>query len=265
MGRAISVINATTATWAHLDYLGAMERLQNTSDPFLGNITTEHVQLCPQNANINSLDTIGLLAEKYPDTQFRLHADVKLKGRFTKADLCWFKKENISNWQCIADVSNMLKAPCYSLHAGERKECSLEKLFDNYFQLQELFDCPIAIEGHYPASNDMWLLSKWQEHEELLKHDDICYVIDLSHLNIIANRYGWQDDLVRELISDKRCLEIHVSANEGKADSHQPIEVKPYWYEFLTIANTEAEIFYEGNHSIIELRETNPEFFRRRK
>lgn len=257
-------INATTATWAHLNYQNAMINLQNTNDPFLGKIVTNHVQLCPQNAGFNTLESIVELADQHQDTQFRLHADVKVKGRFTKADLCWYTTEHISNWRCIAEVSNTIKAPCYSLHAGERKGCDLNTLFDKYQQLQELFDCPVAIEGHYPAQNDMWLLSNWEEHEQLLKRDDIFYVIDLSHLNIIGTRHGWDDELVKLLISNKRCLEVHVSFNTGHADSHQPIQKEPDWWKFMQYKNPEAEVFYEGNHSMIYLRENNPAFFNRK-
>lgn len=256
------IVNATTATWAHLSYSDAMLRLADTSDPFIGKISTAHVQLCPQNAGFNTKEQILELADAYKDTQFRLHADVKVAGRFTKADLCWYNEENIKNWKCIADISNELKAPCYSLHAGERKECTLEQLFDKYNRIQELFDAPVAIEGHYPASNNMWLLSDWEEYR-LLFAKDINFVVDLSHFNIIARRHGWDDELVEALITSPKCLEIHVSDNSGVNDSHQPIENEPIWWKYLK--NSTADVFYEGNHSIIELREKNPEFFNRKR
>lgn len=252
------MINATTATWGHLPYKDAMERLQDTVDPFLGKISTKHVQLCPQNPGMNNINSLLELKDLYPDTSFRLHADVKVIGRVSKADLCWYTKVHNSNWTCIAAASNALQAPCYSLHAGERN-CTFNELLEKYYQLQELFDCPIAIEGHYPAGNNRYHLATWEDHEILL-NSGAKFVVDLSHFNIIATRYGWQDDLVYAMLQHENCLEVHVSSNGGKVDAHEPLLKEPYWWKYMS--NVKADIFYEGNHSIIELRKNNPNFGR---
>lgn len=256
---SISPIYATTATWGHLSYQDAITRLESTYDAFLGHISIDHVQLCPQNPSFNNLETILKLQAKYPNTKFRLHADVKVVGRTSKADLCWFDENNICNWKCIADISNALNAPCYSLHAGERV-CTIDELFVKYHQLQQLFDCPIAIEGHYP-NNGRYLLQNWEEHRILLDAD-IGFVVDLSHFNIIARKYGWDENLVIDMLTSKNCLEVHVSGNQGYTDSHEVFVEEPVWWKYLK--ETKADIFYEGNHSIIELREKHPERFKRK-
>lgn len=254
-------VNATTATWAHVTYKEALERLKTTVDPFIGEISLDHVQLCPQNAGFNDLNSILQLVDLYPETKFRLHADVKVVGRNSKADLVYFNKDNIKNWECIANISNTIKAKCYSLHAGFR-ESTFDELIDKYHQLQELFDCPVAIEGHYPAGSNRYHLADWDDHEQLFL-SGAKYVVDLSHFNIIATRFGWNDDLINAMITHENCLEIHVSANTGRVDAHEPIESEPVWWKYLS--NTTADVFYEGNHSIIELRNTNPDFFKRKK
>jgi len=251
-------IYATSATWAHLTYTEALNRLESTADPFLGAISMDKVQLCPQNQGFNDLASIMRLVESYPDTKFRLHADVKVVGRKSKADLCWYDEQNISNWKCIADISNAIKAECYSMHAGEAV-CTLDEMFLKHEQLQKLFNCPVAIEGHYPTGKK-YLLHNWDEHRILLE-SGIGFVVDLSHFNIIAKRYGWDENLVIDMLSNKNCLEVHVSDNEGITDSHQPIQTEPYWWKF--VKHTTADIFYEGNHSIIELRKNNPNWYRK--
>lgn len=251
-------IYATSATWAHLSYQEALKRLESTYDPFLGHISMGHVQLCPQNQGFNDISSIMKLLQAYPNTRFRLHADVKVVGRKSKADLCWFDEENNDNWKCIANISNAINAPCYSLHAG-KNVCSLDELFIKHELLQKLFDCPVAIEGHYPHGSK-YLLQDWEEHRILLE-SGIGFVVDLSHFNIIAKRYGWDENLVIDMLSSKNCLEVHLSHNEGRVDSHNIIEEEPYWWKFIELINT--DIFYEGNHSIIELRQNNPTWFKR--
>ena len=78
---------------AHLSYQEALKRLESTYDPFLGHISMGHVQLCPQNQGFNDISSIMKLLQAYPNTCFRLHADVKVVGRKSKADLCWFDEE----------------------------------------------------------------------------------------------------------------------------------------------------------------------------
>ena len=253
------IINATTATWGHLPYEDAMVRLQNTIDPFLGKISIDKVQLCPQNPKFNDIDSLLHLKSLYPNTAFRLHADVKLKGRVSKADLCWYTHAYNSNWTCIAEACRALEATCYSLHAGERNG-TFDELIEKYHQMQSIFDCPIAIEGHYPSGNNRYHLSTWDVQEKLLL-SGVNFVVDLSHFNIIAKRYGWCDDLVHAMVSHKNCLEVHVSSNTGITDSHEPLLEEPYWWKY--IKNVSSDIFYEGNHSIIELKNTNPNFMRK--
>lgn len=239
------VINATTASTPGRSFLNSMEILSNgITDTFLGNISINEVQLCPQTNSITTLDEFNTILELYPNTKFRLHADVVLKGRYKPADLCYFDINNKydRNWKCIADISNHINAPAYSLHSGKRV-CSITELYEKYYHLQDLFNCPIAIEGHYPSRTD-YLFNCWEEYATLLTND-VYYVIDLSHLHILSNK-GWEDNLVKELLSNPRCIEVHFSGNNKHIDSHEELLLEPDWWRFKDYINDNSSIFYEG-------------------
>lgn len=112
----------------------------------------------------------------------------------------------------------------------------------------DLFDCPVGVEGHYPTAGDTWLLASWDEYRTLFD-SGVPYALDLSHLHIVANHSGRREDtLVAEMLASDRCLEIHVSDNDGRADRHAVCVEPPWWFALLRHAHGEAVIFSEGNH-----------------
>lgn len=238
-------INATTASTPGRSFIDSMSLLSTgIKDTFLGDISINEVQLCPQTNTISTIDDFNFLMENYIHTKFRLHADVKLVGRYKPADLCYFDISNKydKNWKCIADMSNYINAPAYSLHSGKRV-CSLEELYEKYYHLQDLFNCPIAIEGHYPSRTD-YLFNSWQEYSSLLIKN-VYYVIDLSHLHILSVK-GWEDNLIKELLNNPRCIEVHFSGNNKRTDSHEELLAEPEWWKYTKYINKNAKIFYEG-------------------
>jgi len=72
--------------------------------------------------------------------------------------------------------------------------------------------------------------------------------IDLSHLNIIAKRERkHRPDLVRDLLASEHCIEVHLSNNDGRADSHRPLDpASPPWWMPLLKEIRGATVFYEG-------------------
>jgi hypothetical protein len=81
------------------------------------------------------------------------------------------------------------------------------------------------------------------------------YAIDLSHLHILACHSGVRDDaLVRDMLACERCIEVHVSANDGRGDWHQICQRPPWWWPLLRHINPKAVVFSEGNHR----RKRNP-------
>lgn len=248
-------INAASACWSGLLYEEAVANLASgTVEPILGNLDCSHIQLCPQHKDVLTLGLIQKLQTNYPNIQFRLHSDVRtLKKSGYTIDLSDLDSTNLWYFEELNELSQYINAPLYSLHAGKRS-ISFEQLIENYYHLSEIFHCPIAIEGHYPFKRDYWLIDKWQEYELFLKHN-ISYALDLSHLNIVAKRYGWDWDLTQCLISSPNCKEIHISFNDGLLDSHlvateQYLPMWTHWQRILSSKNSDCFIFSEGNQSL---------------
>ena len=121
-------------------------------------------------------------------------------------------------------------------------------MLDNARRCADLFECPVGVEGQYPAKGDPWLVSKWTEYRWLFE-SGVPYAIDVSHLNVLAARTGVRDDaLLQEMLACDRCIEVHVSDNDGQGDWHQVCERPAWWFPLLHHINPNAVIFSEGNH-----------------
>jgi len=74
-------------------------------------------------------------------------------------------------------------------------------------------------------------------------------------LNILAHRTGRTErGLVQEMMNCERCIELHVSDNDGRGDSHQVCEQQSWWFSLLAALNPKTVVFTEGN----QLRKRNP-------
>ena len=200
------------------------------------------------------------LLEQFPTTQFRLHANVKTEPKRLIYDLSCKGSESNQYFKLLAYYSKLLHAPCYSLHAGYSDNCCLGGMISRIRDLEDWFDAPVAVEGGYPTSKRPQLLSSWEDYE-WLSEQSVNFVVDLSHLNIIRHHQGCNDTLVQTLLDSQRCIEIHISNNDGRKDSHYPLKNDEWWSELLTNAKSVetgvATIFSEGNqltHHINQLR-----------
>jgi sugar phosphate isomerase/epimerase len=91
------------------------------------------------------------------------------------------------------------------------------------------------------------ILSRWHEYARLLE-EDVYYVIDLSHLNIVAAKSGrYETVLVRELLACERCIEVHLSDNDGSGDWHALCAREVWWMDLLDAIHPGAVVFSEGN------------------
>lgn len=170
------------------------------------------------------------------------------------ADLSGFNRH--ADWFArAARVSQHLRAPAYTAHAGRRAESSLPEMLDNARRCADLFGCPVGVEGHYPSRGDTWLVSNWQEYRAMFE-SGVPYALDLSHLNIVAHHTGCLErGLVAEMLACERCLEVHVSANDGTGDQHAVCDTPPWWLTLLRHAHRDAVVFSEGNHRLVERRQ----------
>ena len=216
-------------------------------EPLWGRIHAHHVQLVPQNFGILDETTCQSLMDAFPKTQFRLHANVRVTGKHTIADISGLQKHR--EWfEQAARISKFLKAPAYSAHSGSRSESDIKQMLDNARKIADLFGVPVAIEGQYPVEGNTLLVTSWDEYRQVFE-SGLPYVIDLSHLNILAHKTGLQEmNLVKEMLNNGNCIEVHVSDNNGIGDWHQVCEKQTWWYELMPYINKNAVVFTEGNH-----------------
>lgn len=216
-------------------------------EQMFGRLQVDHVQFVPQSSGLLTQEVACLVATKFPDTRFRLHANVRLLKQYRVADLSNLP-EQLDWFSLAAQVSQALHAPAYSAHAGRRANASLAQMLDNARRATDLFGCPVAVEGLYPSRGDDLLVSTWPEYQALLE-SGLPFALDLSHLNILARHTGRQElALVQEMLASEQCVEVHVSDNDGRGDTHQVCARPAWWMPLLAGINPAAVVFTEGNH-----------------
>lgn len=218
-------------------------------EPVLGGLSTDHVQICPQNHGVFTVETAQEVRRALPAIHWRLHANVRVRGIHRWADICDWPQER-DYFRELARVSQALNAPAYTSHAGRRQAASLQEIFRFTRELEDLFGVPVGVEGHYPTRGDYWALSSWREYRALLE-SGVRYALDLSHLHILAiTTNTWERNLVLEMLACERCLEVHVSGNNGHADQHRQLTEEPWWFQLLAYVHPNATVFSEGRQSV---------------
>lgn len=235
------------ACWPGLDYSQVPEVVAHPPDePLFGRLSTAHVQIVPQTIGLLDEEQADSLRAAFPDIQFRLHANVRVLPRHRMADLSTFDTD-LDWFRQAAVISRRIGAPAYSAHAGYRRNATLAQVIENARRCADLFGCPVAIEGLYPDRHNTQLVSTWTGYRTVFG-SGVPYALDLSHLNIVAHQSGREDGLVAEMLACERCIEVHVSDNDGSGDWHQVCTDEPWWYSLLSHINPSAVIFSEGNH-----------------
>ncbi|PTT81799.1 hypothetical protein DBR42_17635 [Pelomonas sp. HMWF004] len=253
-------IHPSLACWPGLTHWEAAERaIAGAHEPLWGELDASRVQIVPQGRDVFDVAMAWAFRARWPEVRFRLHANVRVLQPRRLVDLVDFNA-NADWFNRAAQVHRALGADVYSAHAGRRSHGSLADVLDAARRCADLFGSPVAVEGHYPVSDaagfsphagpssDVYLLSTWSEHAELLA-SGLPFVVDLSHLNIIATQSRCRENgLVRELLASEACLEVHLSDNDGRRDSHGICSSAPWWHGLLPHINPCAAVFTEGNH-----------------
>lgn len=240
-------VNVSLAAFPGKSFHEAMAlAASGVSEPLVGPLQIAETQLCPQNRGIVSLDYAEALKNTYPDTRFRLHANVRVLPDRWVLDLADFDRQP-EYWRALSRVNAILSAPVYTAHAGKRSSTTLHKVLENAQRCADLFGVPVGIEGHYPTRSNAYLISTWEEYAQLLS-SAAHFAVDLSHLAILAHLTGRREDgLVKEMLSSDRCLEVHLSANDGMHDEHKTLSGDwPWWWSMLVNINRTATVFSEG-------------------
>lgn len=239
--------HAATATLPGLHTLDAIERIAaGVHEPLLGRLLDDHIQLCPQNRGTLDEAACEELRARWPSTRFRPHANVRVLPRLRLFDASSPLADAGHLFDAVATVCQRLQSPCYTLHAGYRVNASLPEMIDNVMRLQDRFPCPVGVEGLYPDPQRQQLMDCWSDYERVLCAG-VPLAVDLSHLQIVARREGPCDDLVRALLSSPTTLEVHLSANDGRRDSHDVLRSEPWWWHLRDAIQPRATVFSEGN------------------
>jgi sugar phosphate isomerase/epimerase len=239
----------STASYPGLTFEAAIAQLSNACEPVLGPLSCDHVQLCPQSTGVLNEEGAARLRAASPETKFRLHANVRVHEAREVLDATHVATHR-DYFRSLARIHHLLGADAYSLHAGRRAGpvASLSGVFANVLALEDLLGAPVAVEGLYPDDRRSFFLDDWSSYAELLA-SDVHFAIDLSHIQIVATRWGsLRGELVRELLACERCLEVHVSDNDGFRDQHRTLAGEPWWRPFLTGLHPNAIVFSEANH-----------------
>ncbi len=248
------------AAFPGVSYAKASALMQEpVAEPWLGRIGTREVQIVPQLCREQLTDEIvGELASTFPESQFRLHANVRVGERhLLRADISAARCHN-DYFRELARVSKLLQAPAYTAHAGRREFSTFDEMIANALKLSDLFGCAVGVEGHYPTPHEpnAYHVDSWETYRALLE-SGVPYALDLSHLNIVAHyERKFEANLVGDMLACERCLEVHLSDNNGRADQHAVLETEPTWWSLLRHVHRGAVVFSEGNQ-LKQLRNTS--------
>jgi sugar phosphate isomerase/epimerase len=208
---------------------------------------------------VNVLETLKKYKEKYslnflihnyfpiPEEDFVLN--IASHDERARQDSIQFVKKSI-------DMAYNLEIDFYTLHAGyagellpntdggyfkiledsgKSTESAFEIMFESISEVvgyAEEYNIAIGIENLFPfdGSNNCSLLCTpdyiFQFLDRIFDNDNIGFLLDLGHLYISANRFGFDKDGFIMTLSKKyqnKLLGIHLSGNDGKTDNHDPL------------------------------------------
>ena len=216
------------------------------------------IQITPQNFTRWNEEQVNRLRAAYPASQFRFHASVRL-GVDMDSRHKWFDlsryvqnpREGRVYFEALSQLNKLLGSPAYTFHTGFRPKMRNNFRFIEraYREIEDIMESTIAIETLYPNPQrpGQWWIDSWDEHQQLLE-SGLNFVVDLSHMNIIAHHEGRNDSLVSEMMASDRLIELHLSMNDGRSDSHASLAGadQMWWFPLLQKVNPKADWFSEG-------------------
>ena len=160
-----------------------------------------------------SIDGVQLTPGNLPDPGFRAHAEASQLALRTHHGFDWEQRR-----RPVWDGSQLL------VNADSVHPPRSEGAFDAWL---DALDDPPALEIMYPGEH----LGCEREIARAMARG-LSLAVDVSHAYIqlvqgALTRSGW-----RRLMDYDRIAEIHVSANDGKSDSHRPIERDTFGLEW---------------------------------
>jgi hypothetical protein len=246
----VRTVYCSTACFPRASLQDAVRRIRaGVIEPVFGPAPTDVIQIAPQFRGVLRPETAAELRALAPETQFRLHANLRVDAsRHALYDMTFRWDELVRFMRSLAEVNAVLRAPVYSVHPGRRAGSTLKTAFDNARRCADLLGIPVAIEGMYPhlRSDLAWLIETWADYRALFE-SGVPYAIDMSHVNLLVEQTRRIEiGLLGDMLACERCVEIHVSANDGLVDSHAVVIDPPWWMPLLRKASRHAVVFTEG-------------------
>ena len=229
-------VYGSAAAFPAFTYKEAAEALHaGVTEPLVGAVSPRKIQLCPQNRGHLTTRVALQLAGDFPETEFRLHANVQVAERRGIYDASTYgKSEFIQHFKAVRTLCQALESPVYTLHAGSQQNCTLRQMIDNVRWLQDSMpDTTVGVEGLYPLPAKPQLMDTWDAYQAVYDAG-ICVALDLSHLNLLPNRPD-RDSIVRDWLRRPQTVEIHISDNDGSRDQHRLLNAAtpPWWWPLL--------------------------------
>lgn len=215
---------------------------------FIKNWDYSNIQICPQHIGFINERSAEQIKFKYQSTNFRLHANVRLFTKLKNFDAGSNMQEEQDYIYNLKKISNILDSKAYSYHAPNSEFLDWENIRNNVLFLQDYLKIPVAIEGLYPTKKRTYWDNSFYVYEKIL-NSDLNFAIDLSHLNIAYSKMSKLEqqefyELSVKLINNNRCLEIHISGNDGSHDEHKPIQGNEWWFGLLSELNSQSPILF---------------------
>lgn len=239
------MIHTSLAAYPGWNILRATQAaLKGSEEPQLGRCAARVLQLVPQTFGVYTLEILDQIKALHAG-EIRLHANIQIGPRRVMADLSGFTRYR-GYFKELGALNKHLGSPVYTAHAGRRSEADFRSMLRNAKALSDAWGCVVGVEGHYPTPNNTFLVDSWAEYRALFE-SGAPYVVDLSHLNIVAHASGVQElNMVCEAVSNPNCVEVHVSHNDGRSDSHEPLTEAPWWWPAMNRIHNKAVVFTEA-------------------
>lgn len=237
------LVHISTDCHPNLGYVDSVQKAVNAkarnclSLPALGELSLNHVQICPKKGSeVLTEDLATDLRAAYPEIRFRLHADVGLSQyrRPPEVDACAYGR-NRDYFDKLSDVSKILQADAYTLHAGKKNQSSWDNLLRTIDLMEDEMGIPVGIEsGHSQGISTGYWISEIGDYFNWMKSGRK-YAINLGLSQISEMAI----ESIARLVESNQCIEVNLPQFDTGST--------PWWIPVIDYINPSAVIFYEGN------------------
>lgn len=142
-------------------------------------------------------------------------------------------------WSVYADfIQQHQNVAAFAIHAPRRWECTQRELERSLIDLQQVLQIPVAVE--VMPTKDYWCSSL----DSLV---DFPLLLDVSHV-LIWHQGNFQqtENTCENLLAAHEIIEIHLSHNQGVADTHDLIPVDIWFDRYISEWNERYFVTYES-------------------